>query len=251
MSRKLIALNLCLVAALAAAGWKIRENYVAARARQEAFLARSAKAAQIPAPPAVEPAKPIQASEYLSVAQQMVFAKDRNPNVIIEVTPPKPVPAFPVAFGVLALGGDMTAILSEKGKQKGFRPGDQVGEFKLASITTDALVFEWDGQQFKKTLAELKAKEDRPPAPAQAPSGEDVPRTSVQSLGGGKHEITKPELIQEAQKPKDGGPGIDIGGSVRACVPGENSPPGTIMGGYRKFVNDTPFGKSCRWEPIR
>jgi hypothetical protein len=121
----------------------------------------------------------------------------------------------------------------------------------LASITREDVVFEWDGQQFKKTLAELKPKDDKPPAAAAPAEAAEGPKTSVQSVGAVRHEVTKPEVLEEAQKPKDGGPGIDIGGSVRACSPGDSSPPGTIMGGYRKLVNDTPFGQSCRWEPIR
>jgi hypothetical protein len=50
---------------------------------------------------------------------------------------------------------------------------------------------------------------------------------------------------------KNTGPGVSMGGDFRACIPGDPTPPGTVMEGYRKLVSDTPFGKACRWELVR
>jgi mannose-6-phosphate isomerase-like protein (cupin superfamily) len=45
--------------------------------------------------------------------------------------------------------------------------------------------------------------------------------------------------------------GIDVGEGYRSCVPGDNSPSGTIVDGYRKVSNSSPFGVSCGWERIK
>jgi mannose-6-phosphate isomerase-like protein (cupin superfamily) len=46
-------------------------------------------------------------------------------------------------------------------------------------------------------------------------------------------------------------PGADVGDGYRACVPGDNSPSGTIANGYRKVMTTSPFGVSCGWEKIQ
>jgi hypothetical protein len=249
MSRKLILLNLLLIGLLTAAGWQVRKHWLQARARERAAAAQ--KVAQIPPPevPPPPPAQPVQAATYIDVAQNMLFSKDRNPNVIIEAEPPKPVPAFPAAHGVMDLGGGPTAILSEKagGPQKSYRQGDKVGPFQIASLTTENIVLEWDGQKFDKKIAELKPKPSAEPPKERTPGAAGV---TVPERKGPVHVPTAVEVIREAQRPKDGGPGVETGGPVRMCAPGENSPAGTVMGGYRKVITASPFGNQCRWEPI-
>ena len=45
--------------------------------------------------------------------------------------------------------------------------------------------------------------------------------------------------------------GKDMGDGYRACVPGDDSPSGTILDGYRKLSHSSPFGVSCGWEKIK
>jgi len=45
--------------------------------------------------------------------------------------------------------------------------------------------------------------------------------------------------------------GKDMGDGYRACVPGDESPSGTILNGYRKVSHSSPFGVSCGWEKIK
>ncbi len=54
----------------------------------------------------------------------------------------------------------------------------------------------------------------------------------------------------DTAQPSGPAPGIDVGGGYRSCAPGEGSPSGTIKNGYRKVESATPWGKSCRWEPV-
>jgi hypothetical protein len=48
-----------------------------------------------------------------------------------------------------------------------------------------------------------------------------------------------------------GVPGKDVGGGYHTCLPGDTSPPGTVVDGLKKLVNTTPFGVTCRWEPVK
>jgi mannose-6-phosphate isomerase-like protein (cupin superfamily) len=56
-----------------------------------------------------------------------------------------------------------------------------------------------------------------------------------------------PAPIGNGERPKLG---ADTGGGYRACLPGENSPAGTVVDGHKKVVAVTPFGTSCAWEKI-
>jgi hypothetical protein len=231
---KLIALNVLLLAALAVIAWEGRARWKEAQAERQANL--NAK----PAPPAVKtlpPAAPPAAAQpvqYADVATKDLFAKDRNPNVIIEppkVEAPKPMPALPVVYGVLGLPSGTKAIMSAKqgGAGKSVREGDQVGEFKIVSLDTKTVIFDWDGTQVSRKIDDLidrsSANPQSPgPAIAAAPPPAPVPPGPV-----------KTDDPKQADKP---------------CVPGDTSPAGTVVDGYRKAyaAASTPFGPmGCHW----
>jgi type II secretory pathway component PulC len=176
----------------------------------------------------------LSASTYGGVAQNMLFSSDRNPDVVVDVAPPKTVPAFPVAFGVMDFGRGPSVILSEKpgGSSRGYSAGDKVGEFTLVAVAADEVVFEFDGRKFPKKLRELKPESSGPPAPA-VDSGPRATAVSVQSA--------VPLAV-------DTGPGAQLSDEVKACVPGDTSPAGTVRDGFVKVLNKTPFGSQCRWE---
>jgi len=237
-------LNFALVVLLAAAGWRLWQKRGEALARENAMLHRPLKPAPAPAPaPApVEPPKPVVAADYFTVAEKLLFARDRNPTVVLEATPPKPLPPLPVAHGVLDIGSGPTVILSKgpKDAQRGYRVGDWFGDFLIERITADELVLNWEGKRIRRSLAELRPPEEAQPAPAKTAAATPKPPAPA-----GQSKV----LAADAAKP---GPAeAEMGGGIRACRPGDTSPPGTIVGGYKKFVTETPFGKVCRWEPVK
>jgi hypothetical protein len=69
--------------------------------------------------------------------------------------------------------------------------------------------------------------------------------------------VWKPEVPAEtvttASKgdPATARPGADVGQGYRGCLPGDNSPAGTIVDGYRKVMSILPFGVSCGWEKVQ
>lgn len=266
MNGRLLLLNILLGAAVIGVGLKLNANYQADQAKRAAFLRRNASPADISAHAPAEGAKPLQAASYLQVAQQMLFSKDRNPNVIIEIEPvaapppPPPVPPFPAASGMMKFGSDVIVMLSDSGKQKGYRLGDSVGPFKLSAIKDEELTFEWNGQTFKKTLTELKKLTPATPLaeakPGTVPVGAATSTpTSVTVIGVNGQPVTnnatpKDKYVDSIKPPS--GPGVLAGyGRDRGCDPNDKSPGGTVQDGYRKMLIPTPLGNTCIWEPVR
>lgn len=236
MRGKLLLLNLVLLVVLVLIGRELRSHYRAARAREQAMKTKQVKPP--PPPPITQPVlpPPVVAAGYLDVAQQTLFAKDRNPNVVVEQEKPKPVPPFPKLYGVMNLGDGVFAILSDgPNRQKPFKPGDKVGEFKLAEIQAESLIFEWDQKKFPKKFTELQDKAAEPVS-----ASDSTPR-----------QPTTPPAPAAPATPARPGPGADMGGGLSACNANDSSPAGTVVDGKRKVVTESPFGKVCRWEPVR
>jgi hypothetical protein len=250
LKRKLLVLDLVLLAAIGAEAWHLREAWTSARAREQALLHRPVKPlAASPLPPE-KPIEPATASSYAAIAEKMLFSKDRNPTVMVEVAPappPKPMPPLPVLYGVMNLSDGTTAIMSEKAgaRHHGVQPGDKVGDFTLLAIDGEEITLEWDGKPVTKKVEDMIDR-SAPPAPADSSSASR--NTSGASTASGA-----PTASVTAAPPKPAGeaaPGADVGRGMRACQPGDTSPPGTVSGTYHKVVTASPFGESCRWEPL-
>lgn len=243
MNRKLILLNLALLATAGWLGWTLRLRWLEAQARERAIFEQAAHAKAVLPPLPVPQVQPVTPAEYIDVAQKMLFAKDRNPNVVIETPPPKPepkMPALPFYFGQMTFG-DPIVLLSttSNGDQQGYHAGDKIGPFQVVSFDRDKITLDWNGKTVERKLEELAPKESpqQASAPAPAPSAAPAVKTLSSpsaSLAGDKN----PQL------------GQDMGGGFRACVPGENSPAGTVLDGYRKVISQGLMGQSCFWEKV-
>lgn len=240
MKQKLILLNLALAAAIVWCGYEIR-------LRAEFVKEREARAAApMSAPPAAKPAAaasvaPVAAAGYIDVANRLLFAKDRNSQVVIETPPPppeKPLPALPVARGVMNLGDGPFVLMAEQAQSRYIpvRPGQTIGSYRLAKLDGDQLTLTWEEKTVVKRLDELKpAVEARSSAPAAAQSSTATPAPA------------SPPVVAV----RIGEPGTELSEGLRACQPGDTAPAGTTSGGYRKVVSRTPFGESCRWETAK
>jgi hypothetical protein len=246
LRRKLLALNAALGLLTIYAGYQLRQTWQAAKARERAELNKRVPPAAPPPythPPA---APPVIAGGYSNIVQQMLFDRSRNPAVPIELPapapapPPKPVPPLPVYHGMMNLGGGVTVVLSQDSNSphQGLEIGDSIGQFKLVDVNTEEIAFEWDGQTIRKKLEELKEHGAAPQPAAAAPvAAAPVPAR------------TDTPAAPPVQSPL--GPGVDIGAGFRACQPNDSSPAGAVVDGYRKVVLYSPFGQTCRWDPVR
>jgi hypothetical protein len=183
------------------------------------------------------------AGGYSNVVQQTLFDRSRNPTVVVELPPPppppppKPIPPLPVYHGMMNLGG-ITVVLSldSNSPHQGLQIGESIGQFKLVGVNTEEITFEWDGQTIQKKLEELKdhtaaSQQAAAATTAPLPVRTDAPAAPVQ------------------QTPR--GPGTDMGGGFRACQPNDSNPAGAVVDGFRKVVLFSPFGQTCRWDPVR
>jgi hypothetical protein len=261
MKRKLILLNLVLAGLAVFLGFRLKRDYEEARERERFMLSQRPKPPQAPRIVLGPASSPVSPAQYLDVAQKMLFSQDRSPAVILDpVIPPKPkpVPPFPVARGVI-LFGDLppTVILSTKGKndQKGYKVGDKVGEFEIASITNTDVVFTWDDQEFTKPISEL-VDNSPPPSDDTKPAAAGPRPQGATSNSGAAAVAARAAGMDEtksvALSPADAGkPGAPMGNDFYGCNAGDTAPAGTVVNGLVKREAKNPFspgGKSCYWE---
>ena len=232
MKKKLLLLDVALLALLALLGGRLREKWLDARKRESVALGQRLTSAPPPPYSALPAPPPLTTADYALVAQQMLFSADRNPAVVIVPAPPPEQPPLPSFYGALNIDGPMAIMsVTQASPHKQVRFGEKIGEYTLVKVTRDEVVLDWQGKQVVKKIHELIARQPVEQAAAAAPAP------------------AAPAAPKDLSPVKQTGPGDDRGGGFRGCQPGDSSPAGTVTDGLRKVVRDTPFGSSCRWEP--
>jgi hypothetical protein len=244
VTRKLILLDVALVAVFCYLIWQMRVEWLEEHARARAFL--STLVAQAPAPrvPPLPRVAPLTAMTYAEVAQMNLFSKDRNPQVVLDpVAPPKekPIPAFPVTRGVLLWDGTPPVVmlsLRPGGPQRGYRMGDHIGDWRILAVDGQYITFEWDGKEFKKRIDELM---DRSAQVAEAAASQGSTPSAPAA--------PKTQSLSDTNKSDHW---VDVGATdMRGCKPGDDSSVGAVIDGFKKVVSTTPFGNACRWEQVK
>ncbi|MBL8239736.1 MAG: hypothetical protein JNM66_20090 [Bryobacterales bacterium] len=246
MSR-LFLLNVLLLAGIAMATLKLLELRDETARREEMVRESAPKLPQAKGTTAVAPPERTVAANYLDIASRLLFSKDRNPTVIIAPPPVKQVPAFPLAYGVLMMADPPIIMMAAKkgDGQKGYRAGDQIGDYKIVGFDSRVITFEWDGQKFTKNVAELADRDAQTAALMNRQNVQNTPEPAAAAP------VASTQVLSSSGSTAAKGPGVDTGGGIRACAAGDTAAPGTVTDGYRKIVSETPFGKVCRWEQVK
>ena len=241
MNRKLMLLNGVLALVVVYGGVQLYDQYKSAKAREAALRAK--RVIPAPAPPFFPLANdpPVLPSGYKDVAMKDLFHPSRNPDVPVEPPPapppPPPMPALPGYHGQMNLGDGPMALLVEKPgmPEKAVKPGEIIGQFKLVDVNTSEITFAWttNGELARRSLREVA---DSAVSAAAPPSAQPAAVASAPA----------PPVVQSRT-----GPGAITGFGFKECVPNDSSPEGTVDGGFRKTIITTPFGKSCRWDPVK
>jgi hypothetical protein len=234
-------MNLVLFAALCAAVWQARVRWTEAQALRRSTL--NVRVMPAPAPllvPVPQPETPA-AIRYEDVAKKNLFSNDRNPDIVVDppkVEAPKPMPPLPVATGVMNLPSGVKAFMAERPGQPAHmvKLDDKIGEFKIVALDSKEVTFDWEGKHITKKIEDLI---DR--------SGEQVASNSGASGGANMPPpppgaAARPEPLNPNQPP-----GKEMSPGVRSCSNNDTSPAGTVIDGYKKFSEPTPFGPICRW----
>jgi hypothetical protein len=250
MTRKLLVLDFVLVAIVTAAGFQFHKAWLASKGRESATLHRTVKPVALPPLPPLGKEPSVTAASYVDVAAKMLFDPSRNPTVVIEKPPPpppKPMPPLPFYHGMLNLGEGPIAILSVavNSPHEAVRPGEKIGPFTLVAATGEEVTLEWEGKQVQKALdIGGAAQNGGSQQQAQADS-----RTAVPQSSDLRTETPQPPP-QQAPPPK-AGPGEMTNFGFRTCNMNDGVTPGTVMDGFRKTMNATPFGQTCTWDPVK
>ena len=227
MKQRLFLVNLLLLFCVVAAAMQLR-SLVAEAEKRHAIVLDKFPLPAAPARPAPLPLVGVVAPEtYGETIQRLLMARDRNPIPEPPPLPPppkeipvKPMPTLPLTYGVFSIGDTTLAMMSEKrgAPQKGFRVGDQIGEFKLLGFNSTQIQFEWDGKVITRTMDELRDRQGPVVEHAVAAAAPPAASASAASVIGGKD---KPD------------------------APPTNSEPttqATMQGDTVKFVRPGPFG---------
>lgn len=260
MTRRIVLLNLALLALAAALVWTLRAKRIDAKKHEAAVLRQSVARKSVMEPLPAQPAPPVAPANYLPVAENMLFSKDRNPTVVIEPPPAKPeppMPPLPRYHGQMSIGEPIALLSAEKLGQKGYHAGDEIGDFKIVSFDRERIAFEWQGKAVERKLEELAPKapvaapgqvaarpaQAAPPSRVTSAPATDFARSSapaVTSLAGDAGASKNPA-----------GLGEEISDGLRRCLPDDDSPADTTREGYKKRVIRTPMGPVCRWELVK
>jgi len=237
LSRKLLILDTVLVAVAVYAGVQLRNQWRASKARAAATLNRTVKPGAPPSYAPALPEPPVLASGYAKIAQQTLFDKSRNPDVVIEpppVAPKPPMPPLPVYHGLMSIGSSgPTAFLSinKDAPHQAVHPGESIGQFKLLDVNSVEMTLEWDGQVIHKRVDELSAMNSAPAAPEAARTDTQPPAAAA-----------PPPAVKS-------GPGETTAFGFKTCTVNDGQAEGAVVDGYKKVMHQTPFGQSCTWEP--
>jgi cell division septation protein DedD len=243
MNRRWIALNLVLIALAVSLAWLLRQHWLEAQAHERAIFEQAARKKNVLPPPPLTPPKPVTPAEYIDVASRMLFAADRNPNVIVDppkpAPPPPPMPPLPSYFGQMGFTPPTVLLSTQTLAQKSYHAGDTIGPFEIVRFDHEKIAFKWNDQTVEKKLEEITPKE-APPELTQpvAARPQQSQASQAKSLG------------DSGSKP-DSQVGAEISGSdFHACVPGDTSPAGTVVGNYKKVMTRGLMGMSCQWESV-
>ena len=254
MKRKLWVLNFVLIAAVAGGAWRLRKDRQEMRTRESLTLAHKPVAPPLSAAPPVAAPPSVTATSYLDIAQKMLWAKDRNSQVIVDPPkppePPKPLPPLPSVRGVMDLGDGPIVMMGEtsSARHRGVHPGEMIGKFKLVSVDAKELVLAFEDRTVKKTLDELIDRGDDKGQVAGAPAVVGAGATSAAYSAATRGMEPAPPPPPPAGKSE---PGVVLTEDTRSCQSGDSSPAGTIVNGMRKVVMQTPFGVACKWERVK
>ncbi len=240
MRHRLLLLNLFLAGLTAAAGWRLRQDWLRDRQHAASVINHRVQPPAPPPVPSVPPPAPFAAPTYADVAQKDLFSKDRNPNVVIEPVAVKPAPKWPhmpILSGVMGLPGGLIAMLAENpgARSRGVGVGDKIGDLKIVAMSADKIKFEFEGEQKEVNVQDLVDRGGHGEAP-----GDNSAATSLNPANIAANRTGPPP------PPK---PGVEVGAGpkIKANVPGDTSPAGTVVDGYKKVCTPTPFGDSCAW----
>jgi hypothetical protein len=220
-------------------GWFLARLWKDYRRRtQWLYVGASAQPSATPAPGPNKEGGPPQS--FVEIVDRNVFSPLRGS------PPPKPpeeakAPKPPVLFGTMNLGDGWFALMAPGDKSspvsQRVQPGEEIGGYKLVSIGTSNVVIQW---QEKKTTLEVTGSAPQVPGVIEKTASPGARSAQVTTAGSAPRSatITSSSLGGAASN------------SAAQSSPPPDVPAGTIIGGKRKVVLETPFGTKAYWVDV-
>jgi hypothetical protein len=139
---------------------------------------------------------------------------------------------------LFCLAGSAVAVMAQTSSAQAKAPAstNAPAEVKIpaGALKTEDGSFKFtdsDGKKwiFRNTPFGVAKSEDKPMDATATPFGKVINPTSASVSGdsqGSRRQISPP---------------------VKNCQAGDTSPAGTVVDGYKKVIEQTPFGRACRW----
>jgi len=228
----LIGLNVLL-------GWLLARLWKDYRSRTE-WLSAGVVAQHAPAPSAGSN-QAAQPQSFVEIVDQNVFSPLRGRQPAQPQDEAK-APKLPLLYGTMNLGEGRFALMSPGDESppisKRVLPGEQIGGYKLVSIGTSNVVVEW---QEKKITLEIAEPASRGPGTAE--------RTATTRSGMGTTAASNPNPVMTVGSVSGGATPANAV-NPRSPGPPPDVPVGTIIGGKRKVLLQTPFGMVPQWVDV-
>jgi hypothetical protein len=258
VKRKLLLLNLALLALLVAGGFELDRRIGQASSRYK-ILRPFDGSKQAPPFPAPQGPERIRQAEYLPIVDHLLFYQDRNAIVEVETPLEKVVerPALPVLSGVMNFGEGPIALMADgpKSDPRLVKVGEKIGEYTFLGFAGDNLKLSWQSEELEVSQERLAAELDKPRSASRSAGATGGSSSSAaRRAAATRRPTTRPEPNTQQAAPdnrKTVGGRFNIGHEIRPGVfradPKDSSPAGTEFESYRKVVNPTPFGNQSWW----
>jgi hypothetical protein len=195
------------------------------------------------APLASGSSRAAQPQSFVEIVDRNVFSPLRGsppPQAQEEAKAPKP----PLLFGTMNLGDGWFALMAPGDEaspvSKRVLPGEEIGGYKLVSIGTSNVVLEW--QEKKITLDISESARHVPGMIEKTASPSARPAPVITSGSASASGTIVPSHIA----------GVAADSAARSSPPGVSPdvPVGTVIGGKRKVLIQTPFSTKVVWEDV-
>jgi hypothetical protein len=201
--------------------------------------------------PAQPPATPVASANQAGQPQSFVEIVDRSVFSPLRGSPPAQpqeqakAPKPPFLFGTMNLGNGWFALMAPGDEpspvSKRVLPGEEIGGYKLVSIGTSNVVLQW---QDKKITMDISESALRVPGNVEKTAGASVRSAPVSTAGSPAASTMRSVSPVSVVGPPP---------SVRQVTPpgaSPDAPPGTVVGGRRKVLVQTPFGTMVQWQEV-
>jgi hypothetical protein len=222
-------------------GWFLGRLWKDYRSRTQ-WLYASAPA-QPPATLAAGPNQAGQPRSFVEIVDRNVFSPLRGSPPAQpqeEAKAPKP----PFLFGTMNLGNGWFALMAPGDQpspvSKRVLPGEEIGGYKLVSIGTSNVVIEW---QEKKITLDISESARRVPGNIEKTASASPRPAAVTTAGSAPRPSTTVAPLSAGAVSTSGAFWAPPGASPDA-------PPGTVVGGKRKVLMQTPFGMIPQWQDV-